>query len=101
MWHPLNDDEREAIRELPHVVREIDAHQYLIWDGDKPQNTCLIISGFAIRHKLAGNGNRQIMSIHMKGDLIDLQNSLLGVADHNVQMLTDGTLALIPVEAVR
>ncbi len=100
MWHPLNDAEREAIRELPHVVREIDAHQYLIWDGDKPQNTCLILSGFAIRHKLAGNGNRQIMSIHMKGDLIDLQNSLLGVADHNVQMLTDGTLALIPVEAV-
>jgi CRP-like cAMP-binding protein len=41
------------------------------------------------------------MSIHMKGDLIDLQNSLLGVADHNVQMLTAGDVALIPVQVVR
>src|SRR5690606_19399720 len=41
-----------------------------------------------------------ILSIHMRGDLLDLQNSLLGTADHNVQMMTDGTLALIPVQAV-
>jgi CRP-like cAMP-binding protein len=37
----------------------------------------------------------------MKGDLVDLQNSLLGTADHNVQMLTAGDVALIPVEAIR
>jgi len=54
-----------------------------------------------MRHKVAGNGSRQILSIHMKGDLIDLQNSLLGVADHNVQMLTSGQIALIPVQAIR
>ncbi len=46
--------------------------------------------GFACRHKLAGDGGRQILSIHMKGDLVDLQNSLLGIAGHNVQMLTQG-----------
>ena len=57
-------------------------------------------SGFAFRHKIAGNGGRQILSIHMRGDLIDLQNSLLGVADHNVQMMTDGTVALIPIQAI-
>jgi CRP-like cAMP-binding protein len=49
---------------------------------------------------LSGNGGRQILSIHMRGDVVDLQNSLLGVADHNVQMMTDGSLALIPVQAV-
>ena len=63
---------------------------------------CLpVASGFAYRHKHAGNGGRQILSIHMKGDLVDLQNSLLGVADHNVQMLTAGEVAMIPVEAIR
>ena len=25
--------------------------QFLVWDGDKPQYTCLLISGFAYRHK--------------------------------------------------
>ena len=100
-WHPLNEGERREILALPHVTRDLSAHQYLIWDGDRPQNTCLILSGFAMRHKLTGKGSRQIMSIHMKGDLIDLQNSLLGVADHNVQMLTSGTVAMIPVQAIR
>jgi CRP-like cAMP-binding protein len=37
----------------------------------------------------------------MRGDIVDLQNSLLGTADHNVQMLTAGDVALIPVEAMR
>lgn len=99
-WHPLDDDERAALLALPHTVRDLKAHQYVVWDGDRPQNACLLLAGYAYRHKLAGNGSRQILSIHMRGDLVDLQNSLLGTADHNVQMMTDGTLALIPVQAV-
>jgi len=61
----------------------------------------LLLSGYAYRHKVAGNGGRQILSIHMKGDIVDLQNSLLGIADHNVQMLTAGEMALIPIGAIR
>jgi len=100
LWRPLGDAEQAAILALPHTIRELKAHQYVVWDGDKPQNACLLLTGFAFRHKIAGNGSRQILSIHMRGDLLDLQNSLLGKADHNVQMITDGTLALIPVQAV-
>ena len=37
----------------------------------------------------------------MKGDLADLQNSLLGTADHNLQALTHVEVALIPVEAIQ
>ena len=36
----------------------------------------------------------------MKGEVVDLQNSLLKVADHSVQMLTSGKVAMIPREAV-
>jgi CRP-like cAMP-binding protein len=100
LWRPLGGEERAALLDLPHTVRNLKAHQYIVWDGDRPQNACLLISGFAYRHKLAGDGSRQILSIHMKGDLLDLQNSLLGTADHNVQMMTDGTLAIIPIEAI-
>jgi len=100
-WHPLDEAERRAILSLPHSTRDLAANQFVVWDGDRPQHTCLLVSGFAIRHKLAGNGGRQIMSIHMKGDLVDLQNSLLGTADHNVQMITAGSVVLIPVQAIR
>src|SRR5690606_8730294 len=70
-------------------------------EGDRPGNACVMLSGFSIRHKVAGNGGRQIFSIHMKGDLADLQNSLLGHADHNLQALTRVAAALIPVEAIQ
>jgi CRP-like cAMP-binding protein len=97
----LTDAARDAILALPFTRRRLEAGQYLVWDGDRPQNTCLLLSGFSYRHKHAGNGGRQIMSFHMRGDLVDLQNSLLGTADHNVQMLTAGEVAMIPVEAIR
>ena len=100
-WSALQDLEREAVLDLPHVMRELSAGEYIVRDGDEPQSTCLLLSGFAYRHKLAGDGSRQIMSIHMRGDIVDLQNSLLGVADHNVQMLSAGTLAMIRVKEIR
>jgi len=46
-------------------------------------------------------GSRQIVAVHMKGDIVDLQNSFLGVADHSVQVLTDSEVAFIPREAVK
>jgi CRP-like cAMP-binding protein len=97
----LDAADRKAILALPFSRRKLDAGQYLVWDGDRPLNSCLLLAGFAYRHKHAGDGGRQIMSFHMKGDLVDLQNSLLRTADHNVQMLTAGEVALIPVEAIR
>ena len=101
LWAELGPADRDQIYALHYQRRQLEAGQYLVWDGDKPQHTCLLLSGFAYRHKMAGNGGRQIVSIHMKGDIIDLQNSLLGVADHNVQMLSAGEVALIPVQAMR
>jgi CRP-like cAMP-binding protein len=101
LWTAIDPADIEQLYTLPYQLRSLDAGQYLVWDGDRPQQCCLLLSGFAYRHKLAGNGGRQILSIHMKGDVLDLQNSLLGIADHNVQMLTAGEVALIPVEAVR
>ena len=101
LWTELSPSDCDEILELPHQRRHLEAGQYLVWDGDKPQNCCILLSGFAYRHKHAGNGGRQIVSIHMKGDIVDLQNSLLGIADHNVQMLSSGELALIPIDAVR
>ena len=101
LWNPISDADEAAVLALPFIVRDMDAGQYIVWERDTPHYTCLLLSGFAYRHKEAGNGGRQIMSIHMRGDILDLQNSLLGTADHNVQMLSAGQVALVPVEAVR
>jgi CRP-like cAMP-binding protein len=101
LWRSLAAEDREALLALPHRMIRYRPHEYMVREGDKPQGSSLILSGFAIRHKVAGNGGRQIFSIHMKGDLADLHNSLLGLADHNLQALTLVEAAVIPVEAIQ
>jgi CRP-like cAMP-binding protein len=100
-WRALPQEDQDALLALPYRTITLRPHEHLVREGDRPPNSCLILSGFAIRHKVAGNGGRQIFSIHMRGDLADLQNSLLGVADHNLQALTALQVALIPAEAVQ
>jgi CRP-like cAMP-binding protein len=96
----LDDENRAAILALPHDVRRIEATKFVVREGDVPTHSCLVVSGFAIRQKIAGDGGRQIVNIHMSGDMVDLQNSLLRVADHNVQALTNMEAAFIPREAI-
>lgn len=99
-WKALPVEDQDALRALPCRTIRLRPQEYIVREGDRPPAACLILSGFAIRHKVAGNGGRQIFSIHMKGDLADLQNSLLGLADHNLQALTEVEVAQIPVEAI-
>lgn len=99
-WVALDKDDEDAILALPYTPRQLAHSQYVVREGDVPTHTCLVVSGFAIRHKIVGDGGRQIINIHMAGDMADLQNSLLAVADHNVQALTPMTAAFIPRQAI-
>jgi CRP-like cAMP-binding protein len=95
-WQKFDADDRAAILALPHTVRTLEAGNYIVREFDRAEQSCVMLSGFAIRHKIVAGGKRQIVSIHMKGEIVDLQNSLLGTADHSVQMLTAGKVATIP-----
>jgi CRP-like cAMP-binding protein len=99
-WTTFDSDDRAALVALPHRVRSLGPSQYIVREGDRAENCCLLLSGFGFRSKIVGDGGRQIVAIHMKGDMVDLQNSVLGVADHNVQALTAIEIALIPREAI-
>ena len=96
----LSDDDVAAVLALPHTTRNLENAQYVVREGDKPTHSCLVVKGLAIRHKITGDGGRQILNVHMAGDMVDLQNSLLGVADHNVEALSKLTAAFIPREAI-
>lgn len=86
---PLDDDDRRAILAMPHTRRTYHPTTYIVREGDAPGQCAFILSGFAFRQKLTVNGSRQIVSINLPGDFIDLQNLFLNVSDHNVQALTD------------
>ena len=98
---PLGESDRKAVLDLPHTVKPMRKHDFIVREDEVARHCCVLKSGFAIRHKATGEGRRQIFSIHMAGDAVDLHNSLLKTADHNLQMLSSGEAAFIPVEAIR
>jgi CRP-like cAMP-binding protein len=100
-YSPLDGSDREALLGLPHQVRAYPANGHIIRDGEVPRHCSLLLSGFAHRYKLTGQGGRQIISLHMAGEFVDLQNCLLSVSDHSVQTLTQAEVANIPPAAVQ
>lgn len=101
LWASLDADDEQALLDLPHEIVLIGKQRGLITEGDEVSHCWLLLSGFCVRYKIVGDGARQIVSIHMIGDMVDLQNALLGVADHGVQALTDCQMAKIPIAAIK
>lgn len=97
----IDGEDRAAILGLPYFVRSFDAGGYLIRDGDESNYCRIILDGFAVRHKLNDEGLRQIVSIHIRDDILGAENLYLKTADHNVQTLTRCDIALIPGRALR
>ncbi|MDB5454297.1 MAG: Crp/Fnr family transcriptional regulator, partial [Caulobacteraceae bacterium] len=91
----LNREDRRAVLALPYRLRKLEPATYLTREGDLPEHCGVICSGFAYRQKHTGDGLRQILSLHIPGDAVDLQHLYLEVADHSVQMLTRGEVAFV------
>ena len=100
-WAELDEADQQALRDLPHRTKTLERHGFVVREREKTTQSCLLASGFAISRKIVGDRARQIVAVHMKGDMVDLQNSLLGVADHSVQMITEGCAAFIPRDAIQ
>jgi CRP-like cAMP-binding protein len=92
----LGEEDLRAIAALPHSVEDVPASRCLVREGQEPDRCCLLVAGYAFRHKLTQEGARQIVSIHLPGDILDLQHLFLSKADHNVQAMTRARVAWIP-----
>jgi CRP-like cAMP-binding protein len=97
----LSDQDRSAIEALPCTSKSFSKDAYLVQEGSRPTECALLVKGFAYRQKLVQDGARQIISIHIPGEFVDLQNCMLGTADHNVQSLNRSEAALISASALR
>jgi CRP-like cAMP-binding protein len=92
----LPKKDRDALLALPFTLRTLEPSTYTVREADPPEFCTVLVSGFAYRQKLTGDGARQIISIHIPGDALDFQNLFLDVSDHSIQMLTRGDVAFVP-----
>lgn len=96
----LGSDEIDAVLALPLRLVRFDPGVYLVRQGDVVDNCCLILSGYASRDRNTGHKSKQILSIHLRGDLVDLHNNAVDEADYDVQALTQVTAAYLPRRSI-
>jgi CRP-like cAMP-binding protein len=97
----LAEDDIRAIQSLPIANRRFRPNEPIIHDGDRPSECCLIVQGFCIRAKTTSLGKRQILSIHLPGEIPDLQSLHLHIMDHDLIAVSDCTIGTIGHAAMR
>jgi CRP-like cAMP-binding protein len=97
----LDQDDIDALQAMPWRDELVRGGGYLIREGMRVADCCVLVSGYACRSKLTRDGQRQIVSFHIPGDLLDLQHLMLSRADHNVELITDAAVSWVGTEALR
>lgn len=97
----LDPADIDAIRALPIAIRHWEGGRGIVSDGERPEQSCLIIEGFCVRSKTTMRGARQILSIHIPGEMPDLQSLHLHVMDHDLVTLAPSTLGFVSRAALR
>jgi CRP-like cAMP-binding protein len=87
--------EREALLDLHMNVVEVKPGQDILHQGDRPNRCCTILEGFAATTKVIREGRRQIVAIHLRGDIPDLQSLHLDVMDIGISTLSRCTVGFI------
>ncbi|NVF13636.1 Crp/Fnr family transcriptional regulator [Vreelandella maris] len=91
----LTADEKRALQELPVQTQDVKANQVIVKMGDQPSQSCLLLEGFSCVYKLTLAGKRQIMALHIPGDMPDLQSLHLQVIDINIASISPCKLGYI------
>lgn len=98
----LTGDDERLISSLIPPARSVAAHTELWATGDdEPRVLPVLLDGWACRYRMLENGNRQIVSLIVPGDLAEPFGVLPDFADYSVMTLSSATVAGIAPSALR
>src|SRR5690242_5484140 len=88
-----SSDERAIGRLLHPAVTTVAPGVDIVRQGDQPHVAVMVINGMLARYHTNMDGQRQYLSLHIAGDLPDLQSLFLGVMDHSLCALDRSQIA--------
>src|SRR3546814_18877839 len=94
----LSTEDQNAIAALPFTLRRLDAGGVIIREGERCDICPILLSGFAHRHKMTGDGGRQIVALQLPGDPLDFQSLFLTPAAPAVPPPNPLQLAVLPTQ---
>jgi CRP-like cAMP-binding protein len=92
---PLSEAERAALAAVPVTVETRRGGDGVVWVGDRPTRSFMVLAGLLGSSKSVADGGNQITCFHVPGDLPDLQSLHLDVMDSDIRALTDCQLAFV------
>jgi CRP-like cAMP-binding protein len=96
----LTDAEHEALAACAAALVDYPAGADLVCEGDRPDHSTLVVTGFATRYRVLSEGQRQITAIHVPGDFVDLHSFPLKEMDHSVGALSACRVVQFPHRAL-
>jgi CRP-like cAMP-binding protein len=91
----LDPAELAALEDAVAPPVAVRARSILVRRGEPVTKSTLLVSGFACRYMDDRSGRRQLVAIHVPGDLIDLHGFPMRVLDHDLVTLTDVAVATV------
>lgn len=97
----LTDEQRSALSALPMRTNSFAAGADIASEEEVSTHIGVILSGLAARYKIVGDGKRQILSLHLPGDVPDSQSLYLDHMDHGLVALSPCRVGFVAHDAVR
>lgn len=95
-FKPIGEAELAFINEMKRDHLVLPADSEIIAAGQEQVELYTLYAGWAIRCKTLPDGRRQILNIHLPGDLIGLQGAMFDAPVYSVEALTEVQLCLLP-----
>ena len=95
-FKPISELELAVINEMKRDHLPLPAGSEIIAAGQDQAELYTLYAGWAFRFKTLPDGRRQILTIHLPGDLIGLQGAMFDAASYGVEALTDVEVCVLP-----
>ncbi len=93
----LGGQEFDALERVCRSRKKLAPRETLLREGCRSSFVFLILKGMAVRYRYLSNGKRQIMGYLLPGDLCDAHFLVRNYLDHDIGLLTDAEVAVIPI----
>lgn len=96
----LSAAERQAFLDLPFTPVQVKPNRDFVRQGQRVHHSCFVLDGVVGSFKQDPDGNRQIVSIFIDGDMVDLHSAVVPDALSALQALTTTTILQVPHDAL-
>jgi CRP-like cAMP-binding protein len=97
----LNAEEQQAILGLPVRPFQVRANADIVRLGETVDHACLVFEGLVGRFEQTHEGQRQITSLHVPGDMVDLHSVVVPRSSSALQALSTTTVLRVPHAELR